>query len=108
MYSCSTVPHSGITSVVSTQDAEYFFQLDSALSRSRQLSTSNNGSGGCGHVKEAAAAAALGRVKQVVWKFPPARNISDFLVETYTTNTSLLHEVQDAVAVALEDMLLCL
>ena len=46
-------------------------------------------------------------VKQVVWEFPLARNISDFLVETYTTNTSLLHEVQDAVAVALESMVLC-
>ena len=105
------------------EDAEYFFQLDSALYQLRQRSLTSvqrvhvhGNDTGCIHRAtgcinrrgaEATALAALDRVKAVVWSFPGSRNISDFKVDTYSTNVSLVHEVQDRVALALERMLNC-
>lgn len=99
------------------EDAEYFFRLDNAIYQSQQQrqrsissATTNNGTDSrdmCRREAEATASLALDRVKEVVWSFPDSRNISSFLVDTYSTNVSLLHEVQDMVALALEGMWRC-
>ena len=103
------------------EDAEYFFMLDRGIHQLRQRSSPSSILAAAGKTSsssavkddicrqaDTAAILALDRVKEVVWSFPGSRNISSFLVDTYSTNVTLLHEVQDTVALALESIWQCI
>ena len=92
------------------EDAEYFFLLDGLLSELRERGrASDERRKECDWAGlERQAVAALDRVEECVWAFPTGTYPKPAMVnETSTQNSSLIHEVQDQVAVAIEATLAC-
>jgi hypothetical protein len=82
------------------EDAEYFFMLDRLVTSAKDRTTESDG-GDCPTLI-LSAETALGRVGEVVWGFPRMNQFDASC--PYSTNSSLLHDVQEGVARSIEQL----